>query len=93
MVLCPMVFCPNGAQGDSPGQSEAPPWDSVRDKFNKKPWTVPGVFSTVAWPSEAVRVRDDSIKFIHKRVADPFYAKRGVPGLIKAQTPRPGGLG
>ena len=22
-----MVFCPNGAQGDSPGQSEAPPWD------------------------------------------------------------------
>ena len=24
----PMVFCPNGAAGDSPGQSEAPPWDS-----------------------------------------------------------------
>ena len=24
----PMVLCPNGAQGDSPGQSEAPPWDS-----------------------------------------------------------------
>jgi hypothetical protein len=23
-----MVLCPNGAQGDSPGQSEAPPWDS-----------------------------------------------------------------
>ncbi len=23
----PMVLCPNGAQGDSPGQSEAPPWD------------------------------------------------------------------
>jgi len=22
----PMVLCPNGAQGDSPGQSEAPPW-------------------------------------------------------------------
>jgi hypothetical protein len=22
-----MVLCPNGAQGDSPGQSEAPPWD------------------------------------------------------------------
>jgi hypothetical protein len=21
-----MVLCPNGAQGDSPGQSEAPPW-------------------------------------------------------------------
>ena len=28
----PMVLCPNGAQGDSPGQSEAPPWDSVRNK-------------------------------------------------------------
>jgi len=28
-----MVFCPNGAQGDSPGQSEAPPWDSARNKF------------------------------------------------------------
>jgi hypothetical protein len=88
-----MVFCPNGAQGDSPGQSEAPPWDPGRNKLNKKPGTVPGVFPTVAWPSEAVRVRDDLIKFIHKRVADPFYAKRGVPGLIKAQTPRPGGLG
>jgi hypothetical protein len=25
--VCPMVLCPNGAQGDSPGQSEAPPWD------------------------------------------------------------------
>jgi hypothetical protein len=24
----PMVLCPNGAQGDSPGQSEATPWDS-----------------------------------------------------------------
>jgi len=22
-----MVLCPNGAQGDSPGQREAPPWD------------------------------------------------------------------
>jgi hypothetical protein len=22
-----MALCPNGAQGDSPGQSEAPPWD------------------------------------------------------------------
>ena len=29
----PMVLCPNGAQGDSPGQSEAPPWDSVRNNF------------------------------------------------------------
>ena len=27
----PMALCPNGAQGDSPGQSEAPPWDSVRN--------------------------------------------------------------
>ena len=31
--VCPMVLCPNGAQGDSPGQSEAPPWDSVRNDF------------------------------------------------------------
>jgi len=23
----PTVLCPNGAQGDSPGQSKAPPWD------------------------------------------------------------------
>ena len=52
-----MVFCPNGAQGDIPGQSEAPPWDSVLSR----------VFPTVAWPSEAVRVRDDLIKFIHKQ--------------------------
>jgi hypothetical protein len=29
----PMVLCPNGAQGDSPGQSEALPWDSVRKNF------------------------------------------------------------
>jgi hypothetical protein len=29
----PMALCPNGAQGDSPGQSEAPPWDSVRKNF------------------------------------------------------------
>jgi hypothetical protein len=29
----PTVLCPNGAQGDSPGQSEAPPWDSVRNNF------------------------------------------------------------
>ena len=28
-----MALCPNGAQGDSPGQSEAPPWDSVRNDF------------------------------------------------------------
>ena len=25
-VVPNVVFCPNGAQGDSPGQSEAPPW-------------------------------------------------------------------
>ena len=25
-VRRPMALCPNGAQGDSPGQSEAPPW-------------------------------------------------------------------
>ena len=32
-----------------------------------------GFFPTVAWPSEAVRVGDESIAFIHKRVEDPFY--------------------
>ena len=30
-----MVLCPNGAQGDSPGQSEAPPWDSLCPKQPK----------------------------------------------------------
>ena len=49
-------------------------------------------FSTVAWPSEAVRVREESITFIHKRVAAPFYEPRGVACLIKAQTQHPGGL-
>jgi hypothetical protein len=33
----------------------------------------PRFFPTVAWPSEAVRGRDDSITFIQKRVEDPFY--------------------
>ena len=50
------------------------------------------VFPTVAWPCEAVRVREESITFIHKRVAAPFYGPRGVARLIKAQTQRPGGL-
>ena len=49
-------------------------------------------FLTVAWPSEAVRVREESITFIHKRVAAPFYVPRGVACQIKAQTQRPGGL-
>jgi hypothetical protein len=31
--VCTMALCPNGAQGDSPGQSEAPPWDPVRINF------------------------------------------------------------
>ena len=51
------------------------------------------VTPTVAWPSEAVRVGDDSIALIHKRVGVPFYGPRGVAGQIKAQTLRPGGLG
>ena len=34
------------------------------------------VTPTVAWPSEAVRVGDESIAFIHKRVEDPFYKSR-----------------
>jgi hypothetical protein len=37
----------------------------------------PRFFPTVAWPSEAVRVGDDSITFIQKRVADPFYSPKG----------------
>jgi hypothetical protein len=39
----------------------------------------PGFFPTVAWPSEAVRGRDDSITFIQKRVEDPFYGPRVAP--------------
>ena len=54
---------------------------------------VPGLFPTVAWPSEAVRGRDDSITFIQKRVEDPFYGPSGAPDPIKTQTQRPGGLG
>ena len=37
--------------------------------------TVTGFFPTVAWPSEAVRVDDESIAFIHKRVEAPFYGR------------------
>jgi hypothetical protein len=50
------------------------------------------VFSTVAWPSEAVRVREESITTIDKRVAAPFYGPRGVACPINAQTQHPGGL-
>jgi hypothetical protein len=39
----------------------------------------PRFFPTVARPSEAVRVGDESITFIQKRVADPFYRPRGDP--------------
>ena len=49
-------------------------------------------FSTVAWPSEAVRVREESITSIDKRVAASFYGPRGVACPIKAQTQHPGGL-
>ncbi len=49
--------------------------------FDKKPGTVPAQQGesradeapTVAWPSEAVRVDDESIALIHKRVEAPFY--------------------
>ncbi|MFZ4469843.1 MAG: hypothetical protein ACOYOZ_11330, partial [Pirellula sp.] len=34
-LYAPTVLSPNGAQGDSPGQSQAPPWDSVRDNFRE----------------------------------------------------------
>ena len=67
----------NGNNADSPGQSEAPPW--VRPRF----------FPTVAWPSEAVRGRDDSIMFIQKRVEDPFY---GPKALWPSRVPDPGGI-
>jgi hypothetical protein len=69
---------PVGAKGKKLGDS------SPRD--DKKPGTVParkirrrtatGFFPTVAWPSEAVRVGDESNAFIHKRVEDPFYGPR-----------------
>ena len=51
---------------DDPGQSR-----DDRDGLS------PRFFPTVAWPSEAVRVGDESITFIHKRVADPFYRPKG----------------
>jgi hypothetical protein len=53
---------------DDPGQSR-----DDRDGLS------PRFFPTVAWPSEAVRVGDDSIAFIQKLVADPFYRPRGDP--------------
>ena len=56
------------------------------------PGCIAGFFPTVAWPSEAVRVCDDSITFIQKRVEAPFYGPRGTPGPIKAQTQFAGGL-
>ena len=55
------------------------------------PGCIAGFFPTVAWPSEAVRVCDDSIKFIQKRVEAPFYGPRGIPDPIRAQTQRPTG--
>ena len=51
-----------------------------------------GEAPSVAWPSKAVRVGDESIAVIRKRVADPFYGPKGVPGLIRAQTHLAGGL-
>jgi hypothetical protein len=56
------------------------------------PGCIAGFFPTVAWPSEAVRVCDDSITFIQKRVEDPFYGPRGVTDPINAQTQFAGGL-
>ena len=35
--------------------------------------TVTGFFPTVAWPSEAVRVRDESIALTRKQVGAPLY--------------------
>jgi hypothetical protein len=51
----------------------------AQGKAKRRPGCVPAFFPTVAWPSEAVRVGDDSIAFIQKLVADPFYRPRGDP--------------
>ena len=48
----------------------------AQGKAKRRPGCVPGFFPTVEWPSDAVRVGDESITFIHKRVADPFYGLR-----------------
>ena len=49
---------------------------SRRQRGIMSPGCIPGFLPTVAWPSEAVRVGDESITFIQKRVADPFYRPR-----------------
>jgi hypothetical protein len=49
----------------------------AQGKAKRRPGCIPGFFPTVAWHSEAVRVREDSITFIQKRVADPFYRPKG----------------
>jgi hypothetical protein len=62
-------------------------WDAAvniaktQGKARRRPGCIAAFFPTVAWPSEAVRVCDDSITFIQKRVEAPFYGPRGVPGL------------
>ena len=48
----------------------------AQGQAKRRPGCIPAFFPTVAWPSEAVRVGDGSITFIHKRVADPFYGLR-----------------
>jgi hypothetical protein len=50
------------------------------------PGCIAGFFPTVAWPSEAVRVCDDSITFIQKRVADPFTGREAF--LIQSEPKR-----
>jgi hypothetical protein len=49
----------------------------AQGKAKRRHGCVPGFFPTVAWPSEAVRVGDESITFIHKRVDDLYYGSRG----------------
>ena len=49
--------------------------DRVHPQTGRRPILRESEAPSVAWPSEAVRVQDESIAFIHKRVAAPFYGR------------------
>ena len=74
------LFRRSNPQGVALGYHLAPRWGkrqetrdsphAIRSSIRR---TVTGFFPTVAWPSEAVRVDDESIALIHKQVEAPFY--------------------
>jgi len=76
------LFRRSNPQGVALGFHLAPRWgkrqetgDSPRAIRSSIRRTVTGVFPPVTWPSEAVRVDDESIAFIHKQVGAPFYGR------------------